>query len=207
MRTIKTLLLGVTLLSIMQFQSCFLFKEDCSINPDLISDLLAPSTDIIAGEPVDWDYVIKSIEDNSQDCNILKAGASIGKITIKYFVDQIDIQGDEVYNIDSNINELSAGKMQTVSNEIDVFNQDGIFLISTNADNTQVVAETNEFNNNDSSTIDTRISSQIDIFSNASIDFLTELEKSAAIVIVGTRLENYMEMDSYKNKAIYYAKY
>ena len=120
--------------------------EDCTIDPDLALDLLVPSTAIILNEPVDWDYVVKSVEDNSDDCKILNAIASIGKIVIDYFIDQNDPNGNMVYTNSSNVGELNAGDSQTITNNIDVITDPGIYMIMANADDTNVVDERNENN-------------------------------------------------------------
>lgn len=202
MKKNKIYFLGTILLSIVFSPSC----DDCTVQPDLISDLAAPTTDIIVGEPVDWDYVVESVEDNSQDCDILKAIASIGKIVIDFFVDQNDNQGDLVLNNQNNINALNTGQSQTVTNTIDVFNDEGIYMIAVNADDTDVVDERNEGNNSDNAEVDTRSSSQSDLFANASDEFKEKLANTAALVIVGRNFNGGNKIYSYKGKPIYYAE-
>jgi len=202
MKNLRIYLFGMFLFSTVFFLSC---KKDCTVEPDLISDLAAPTTDIITGEPVDWDYVVESVEDNSQDCDILGAIASIGKIVIDYFTDQNDNQGDLVLNNQNDIEPLNAGQSQTVTNTIDVFNEEGIYMIGVNADDTDVVEERNEDNNSDSAEV-TKSSTQNDLFKNASDGFKQKLANAAALVVIGQKFNGGHKIHSYKGKPIYYAK-
>jgi len=202
MKNYNTCLLGMILISLVSFSSC----DDCTVDPDLISDLAAPSTDIIVGEPVDWDYVIESVEENSEDCNILKTIASIGKIVIDYFTDENDTQGDLVLNSESNINGLSSGESQTIANSIDVFNEEGIYLLGVSADATDVIEERNEDNNTDNAEVNARPSVQSDLFQNASEEFMEKLAKASAIVIIKRGINAENSINSYQGKPVYYAK-
>ena len=189
------------------FGSAYLSScKDCEIDPDLISDLLAPTTDIIAGEPVDWDYVVESIKDNTQDCEILKTVASFGKFAIDYFVDQNDPEGDLLFDKKSEISPLIAGQKEQETNRVDVFNNEGIYLIAVNADVTDVVKERNEDNNADNLELEQRSLPKKDLFENASPKFREKLANASAIVIVGHNFNNGFKVHSYKGKPIYYAE-
>lgn len=179
--------------------------EDCTIDPDLIPDLLAPTSDIIKNEPVDWDYVIESVEDNSQDCDILLTTASIGKILIEFFTDQNDTEGETLASQTNDIGQLNPGEAQTVNNTFSVFNEVGIYMIAVNADDTNVVSERKEDNNTDTgeATVNGRLSD--DLFRNASPAFKEKLIQAAALVIVGDVLEG-NKPQSYQGKPIYYAE-
>lgn len=203
MTNYKFSLLGLFLLTIVSCSKC----DDCTVNPDLISDLAAPSTDIIVGEPVDWDYVVESVEDNSEDCDILKTIASIGNIIIDYFTDENDSQSDMVLNIDNNVNGLSAGEMQTITTAVDVFNNEGIYLLGVTADFTDVIEERNEDNNTDNAEVNARPTVQSDLFQNASEEFMEKLAKASAIIIIKRGLNSENSINSYQGKPIYYAKY
>ena len=202
MKNYKIWFLGMVLMSIVSCSGC----EDCTVDPDLISDLAAPSTDIIVGEPVDWDYLVESVEENSEDCNILKTIASIGKIVIDYFTDENDTQGDLVLDNDNNINGLSSGQSQTVTSSIDVFSAEGIYLVGVTADFTNVIEERNEDNNTDNAEVNARPTVQSDLFQNASEKFLEKLAKASAIVIIKRGLNSENSITSYQGKPIYYAK-
>lgn len=189
------------------FSICLHSCEDCDVDPDLIIDLAAPTSDIIKGESVDWDYIVESTKENSKDCNILAAIASIGAIIIDFFVDPNDNSGEQLYNQGYNIGALDAGEFQKVTNQIDVFNNNGIYLLEAKADTSDVVTEREENNNTDDAMVDVRSSSiSDDIFHNASPEFKEKLEKSSAIIIVGQVLVGHAKPDSYKGKPIYYAK-
>jgi hypothetical protein len=183
--------------------SCDWFKN-CSVNPDLITELLAPATTIIQGETVEWDYIIESVEENSEDCDILLAVASVSRFAIDYFINQNDNNGQLILNKQANINELEANETQIVSENIDVFNNEGIYLISSTADVTDLVTERDENNNNDEGEFDIEASAD-DIFANASENFKEKLSKSGAIVIIGRSFNNGNRIYTYNGKPIYYA--
>jgi hypothetical protein len=195
----KNLFIGV-LITFSLFLSCC--DKDCNVNPDLIVDLLTPTTDIIQGEPVDWDYIVKSIKDNSGECDILSAIASIGSIAIDFFIDENDPSGDILFRNESNIGQLGGGQSQTVSNTVDVFYDEGIYLITTKADDTNVVEERNENNNLDNGEVELKASD--DIFHNASEEFKQKLQNASALVVVGKHKG--VNITTYKGKPIYYAK-
>lgn len=196
--------LGLLLMSVAFLPACKLFN--CCIEPDLISELAAPTTNIIKGEPVDWDYVIESVEENSQKCDILKAAASIGKIVVDFFADQNDKQGDTIFSNENNVGALMPGQTQSVTNTIDVFDEKGIYLITVKADETDLVDERREDNNFDTLEAESRALEQVDLFQNASEGFKEKLDKAAAIVIVGRVLNDKDKIHAYKGKPIYYAK-
>lgn len=187
------------LLALALFTSC---DEDCEVNPDLTSDLLAPSSDLIMGEPVDWDYVVTSVRDNSDDCDILDAIASIGEIVIDFFEDENDT-GTQRYQNQNQINGLSAGEYNTATNTIDVFDTEGIYFVAVEADKTNVVEERNEDNNKDNSEVTARTT---DLFSKASQTFIEKLNQSSAIVVIGRELKNNKGtlIKSFNGKPIYY---
>lgn len=201
MDTFKMFVLLLLVFCMASFPAC----DDCTIEPDLISDLAAPTTDIIAGEPVDWDYVVESVNDG-QDCDILEALASVSKIVIDFFTTPEDTEGDAVFNEQDNISALRSGQSQTVPKLINVFNQEGLYLLTVNADETDVVAERNEDNNFDDAGVDTRFSVPSDLFADAAPEFKAKLSKAAAIVVVGRHFNGGLKVDSYKGKPIYYAK-
>lgn len=195
------------LLTTLVYATAFLSScKDCEIDPDLISDLLAPTTDIIAGEPVDWDYVVESIKDNTQDCEILNTVASFGKFAIDFFVDKNDPEGDLLFDKENEISPLIAGQKEQKTNRVDVFNNEGIYLIAVNADVTNVVQERNEDNNADNLELEQRSLPRKDLFENASPQFQEKLANAAAIVIVGQNFNNGFKVHSYKGKPIYYAQ-
>ena len=204
MQNFKNALFGLLLITIIMFSSC----RDCCIKPDLISDLATPTTDIIRGEPVDWDYVIESVEDNSQECDILKAVASIGKIIVDFFVDEKDEQGAVVFEQQSNVNALMGGQSQNVTSTIDAFSEKGIYLVTVNADDIDDVDEREENNNfsRESEEVGGRSAAEIDLFQNASAAFKKKLSTASAIVIVGRKFDEKNKINFYKGKPIYYAK-
>lgn len=201
MKNYKICVLAMILTTIVSCSRC-----DCTVDPDLISDLAAPSTDIIVGESVDWDYIVESVEDNSEDCNILKTIASIGKIVIDYFIDENDTSSDLVFDNDNNINGLNSGGSQTVTSSIGIFNEEGIYLVGVTADFTNVIEERNENNNTDNAEVNARPTVQSDLFQNASEEFMEKLAKSSAIVIIKRGLNSDNSINSYQGKPIYYAK-
>jgi hypothetical protein len=176
--------------------------EKCTIDPDLIPDLLAPGTNIILGEPVDWKYVIKSVKDNS-DCKIIDAVASAGSIVVDYFVDQTATNSDTILNEIDQIGKLCAGKEETVTNTVS-FDSSGVYLIYANADVQNNVTERNESNNLDNQ--EEIKTASAPLFKNASIEFQTKLEKCSALVIVGQKSGFPSQVKSYNGKPVYYAK-
>lgn len=201
MERFQIFLIGLLLSSILLVSSC----RDCKVNPDLVSDLLAPTSNIIEGEPVEWDYVVESVEENSEDCDILSALASIGSTIIDFFTNPDDTEGDEVLNRQANVSELGGGQSRTITNVIDVFNEEGIYFLTVTADDTNVVEERNENNNTDNAEINLRLANPAPVFSNASPAFLEKLESASAIIIVGEGFTDGI-IDSYKGKPIYYAE-
>lgn len=207
MKKINIYLLTIISVGVLGTSSCEWLNDllgKCKVDPDLITDLLAPASTIIQGETVEWDYVIESVEENSQDCDILNAAASISKFVIDYFIDQNDNNGDIVFNQQANISELEAGSLQTINETVDVFNDEGIYLISSTADATNLVKERNENNNIDDGEINIDASTD-DIFENASEAFKAKLSKSGAIVIIGRSFNDGIKVHSYNGKPIYYA--
>ena len=175
--------------------------KKCKVNPDLISDLLAPSTNIILGEPVDWDYVVRSVRDNSGECKILDAAASVGLILVDYFVNPSDTTSDTITNKTDSIGKLCAGEEETVSSSI-VFNNQGVYLLATTADKNNVVEERNENNNSDN--IEEVKGLRPDIFKDPSPAFSSKLEKASAIVLVGSKYKSAANIKSYNGKPVYY---
>lgn len=197
----KKLNILLVVVLVLFYSSCT--TSECTVDPDLISDLLAPSTDIIKGEPVDWDYVIESVEDNSEDCSVLNAIASISKVVIDFFTDPGDPDSDVVYEQNEQIGELMGGDSRQVSNQIDVFRDTGIYMLAVIADDTNLVKERNEDNNNDIGEVEVR-SSDAPFFQNLSPAFERKLEKAAALVFVGDKYKN-LNIHSYRGKPIYYS--
>lgn len=183
---------------------CGIF-ENCIVDPDLVSDLLAPSADIIQGEPVDWDYTIESVENRSDDCQIVEALASIAAIVIDLFEKPSDTSSDEVFNEISNINGLSGGQSQIVSNRINVFNQEGVYMVMTEADITNTVDERNETNNTDSGEAELRGKISSDYFGKTSLAFQKKLSTTSAIVIVSENA-NTRKIKTYKGIPVYYSR-
>jgi hypothetical protein len=173
--------------------------EDCTIEPDLLPFLNAPSTNIIVGEPIAWEYLITST-DNSEGCDILKATASIARILIDLFEDEMDPTGQLTFDNSSNIPSLEAGVSESriVSPS---FDEEGIYLIELTADATNTVAERDENNNTDSGSVDTRASDNIFLY--ASPAFTEKLSKTAALVVVGDAIPQ--SITSYKGIPIYHA--
>lgn len=183
--------------------SCCLFR-DCEVNPDLTSKLLAPSSDIILGEPVDWDYTVSSVRDGAKDCNILQAAATVGEIVIDFFQHNARGQGVKVFERQNNIKPLNAGESDRATNRIDIFKNEGVYLISVEADKTNLVEERNENNNKDTSQV---ITNQTNMFIGASKEFNDKLSQSSAIVVIGKEIKNSKGklVKSYNGKPIYYA--
>lgn len=198
-------------ISISLSSCCWLFNDcDCEVEnkPDLISNLTVPTLDIILGETVDWEYVIESIEDNVKQCETVQAGASIARILIDYFSDQSDNDGEIVLNEESPVSPLNEGQSKSINTSISVFEQEGIYMIGTKADITDVVEERNEQNNEDIGSVEAKVltNPNLDPFIAASNEFKERLSSSAAIVIVGS--SNYLnpKISEYKGKRIYYVK-
>lgn len=193
----KKIILTISLCSaLFYFNAC----DDCEVNPDLISDLLVPSADLIQGEPIDWDYIIQSIDDNI-DCDIIDALASIGQIVVDYFENANDNTPEEILNIQNNIGNLGSGEQQVITNTF-TFDSMGIYMVNVSADVTDVVAERDEDNNNDTGEKELRMG--LDLFKNASPNFKDKLNKSAAIVIVGEFTDG-LRPTHYRGKPIYYS--
>jgi hypothetical protein len=199
----RNLITGLTAILFISFTVFSLSScEDCEVKPDLISDLLVPSTDIIYNEPTDWDYVVASVQANSEDCDILNAVASIASIAIDFFTTPDDNDAEEFYNQEQPINPLQGGESSTQTNSL-VFDQMGIFMLQTCSDVYNDVDERNENNNSDNVDLDFRSSD--DIFQGASQAFREKLSKTAAIVVVGEGLVD-ESITLYNGIPIYHVK-
>ncbi len=193
------LLVFLTLLVIGCFDNC---EGDCTVDPDLTIDLLVPAADVIRGEPADWEYVVESVKENSENCEVLAAGASIAQILIDLFSDPTDEEGEEFYKNNSDIAALKAGATAKVTSAI-AFNSVGVHLISTVADLNDDVEERNEDNNADIAQIEIKASD--DIFSKTSFEFKEKLRTTVAIVVVGDSIIG-GRPTSYQGIPIYYAQ-
>ena len=183
------------------FSSC----NNCKLDPDLIVDLSGPTADIIAGETVDWEYVIESTKEGAENCKILDATASIADIIIDFFVDETDPQSDILLNLKNAIDKLCPGDDQTVVNPINVFNQEGIYLVSNHADIENTVTERDESNNERSLEEDLKSLEEDEFLKNASSSFRKKLCSSAAIVVVGKH-KSLGTLNSYRGVPVYHAK-
>ncbi|MEM1123966.1 MAG: hypothetical protein AAGJ18_26245 [Bacteroidota bacterium] len=194
-------LFALTLVSIISFSAC-----NCDVKPDLVSELVAPTTDLIVGEPVDWDYVVTSVEEYSGDCKILKAAASIGRIVIDFFKNPEENNGEIIFEKEDEVGELMVGESERVSNTINGFEKEGIYLISTEADFYGDVCGRNEDNNLDNASAKSRSVSQSDFFGKESFMFRQKLEKAAAIVVVGQLTKGRNKINIYQGKPVYYVQ-
>ncbi|MEM7104957.1 MAG: CARDB domain-containing protein [Bacteroidota bacterium] len=193
----KKVFLLLIFVNILWLQSC----EDCQVNPDLISQLAAQTVQPIVGEPIDWEYVIESVDNNTQDCKVGNALASIGGIIFDFFTDESDGTGNITYSAMDNIPELGSGDSERSFHNV-VLDSMGIYMIGVSADITNVVEERNESNNDDIGTEDTR--AVYDLFPNASLEFEEKFKKASAIIIA-KRDNNLTHISSYKGKPIYHA--
>jgi len=175
--------------------------DTCKVNPDLISNLIGPANNIILGEPVDWTYVVKSVEENSGECKILDAAASVGLILVDFFVNPSDTTSDTLTNQTDNIGKLHCGEEEEVVSNI-VFANPGVYLIATTADNANTVAERDENNNKDNA--EEVKGPRPDIFKDPSLAFTKKLENAAAIVLVGNKYKSAANIKSYNGKPVYY---
>jgi hypothetical protein len=159
----------------------FLYScKKCTIDPDLITDLLAPTTNIFLGESVDWTLVIKSEKDIS-DCKILDAAPSVSSIVVEYFKNQNDSISDTILIKNLQIGKLCVGEeLQTDVNI--TFDSSGIYLISAVADIYNSVVERNEINNKKN--LEMTKTTAVPLLKNTSVEFLNKLENCSAIVIV-----------------------
>lgn len=179
-------------------QSC----DNCKIDPDLATELVGPTTDIIMGETVNWQAVAKSVEDNSVDCEAVNIASVLAGFFIDYFQDEKDPTGEKVSNNETKITNLGYGKEQKNS-YVYKFNDNGIYLVTSEIDLKKEIKERNEDNNFSKENVDLRANS--DVFNFASPKFKAILENCGAIVIVGK--SNIPEdVTSYKGKIIYRIK-
>jgi len=176
--------------------------ENCKIQPDLIADLLAPFTDIIQGEIVDWPFIVKSIQMN-QECESLLSPVSLAEIQISYFSNTADTTGALVFYELMRVGSLGEGDEQYLTSTIGIFDTVGIYMVKTTADITNVVTESNENNNTDIGEAELKIG--LDLFENASAVFKKKLNEASALVIIGD-FTNEQQPTHYKGKPIYYSK-
>jgi len=157
--------------------------EDCTVDPDLIPDLATLSPEVIRGEPVDLDYIIASVQDNSEDCEVLGTAASLSQILITFFEDEQDQTPDPFLENQSNTPPLAGGQTHEESVSA-VFSNNGIYPVEVEADINNDVAEREEGNNLDNGSVTLRAGDE-QLTDRLSPELLGSISRASLIVVVG----------------------
>jgi len=174
--------------------------------PDLYAELIIPTTTFILGETTEIVYLISNMDYAEYNECTLIAGTSDASISVDYFEDEFDIQGDKYYQAIDSI-EVLEPSVSSLRTKMLSFEKIGIYLVECSADIYDTVPERNEGNNTDTGKVNLRSAQpDKDIFEDASPAFREKLGRTSAIIVAGGLLDDVGKPAVYQKKPVIYVK-
>ena len=202
---IRKLFIPVIILITVVFQasSC----GNCKDLPDLYPTFIIPDGDILLGVATEIAYLISAVHDSeTEKCEVMYADASVSSISVEYFENDNDLQGDKYYQAIDSIEVLEPSG-SSLRKKMLIFEKVGIYLVECRADIYNTVPERNEDNNTDTGKVNLRTAQpEEDIFENASPAFREKLGRTSAIIVAGGLLDDVGKPAVYQKKPVIYVK-
>lgn len=202
---IRKLFIPIIVLITVVFQasSC----GNCKDLPDLYPTFIIPDGDILLGVATEIAYLISAVHDSeAEKCEVMYADASVSSISVEYFENDNDLQGDKYYQAIDSIEVLEPSG-SSLRKKMLIFEKVGIYLVECSADIYNTVPERNEDNNTDTGKVNLRTAQpEEDIFKNASPAFRERLGRTSAIIVAGGLLDDVGKPAVYQKKPVIYVK-
>lgn len=204
---IRKLFIPVIVFITVVFQASSCRKSDCKVLPDLYAELLILNMDITLGVATEINYrILNGYESVPEVCEVMYADASVSSISVEYFENDNDLQGDKYYQAIDSIEVLETSE-PSFRKKMLIFEKVGIYLVECSADIYNTVPERNEDNNTDTGKVNLRTAQpEEDIFKNASPAFRERLGRTSAIIVAGGLLDDVGKPAVYQKKPVIYVK-